>query len=662
MTLHGPSDSSGRLAQGTQIHVDASYGGTTPNGSPEQPYTTIQDGIDAGSAGDEVLIRSGAYTEDLVLADAINLMGIGEGLVTVTGTCTATDVGCTIEGIAFTDDGAGNVLYFTGTAVETLYLRDCMLTSTATGDMALAMDNTAGTVDAKRCVLLATTGNANEVLQCEQGTLTMEDCQVTHADNTSESIVYEGDAATTSTLIECELQGLLASETTAANPIVTLTRCSLTVGAVSCADIAAGNTLTMTECVLDSADAGNAAVDGAGTLEWAQCSFRGTATAPAATLTVVNPVSTSETLHMVNIWYVDASYAGGESFGSELHPYATIQAAITAANAGDLVKIAPGAYTEDLTLADGVDLVGMSGPVANDVVITGECVGTDGSYSLTNLSFIDDGADRTMHLTGTGAEAVTLSGCILTSTATGDAALECDNTNLTLTALGCRFVTQGANANQTVLIESGTHDFTACDFTHATNTNECFVAEGDAATTITARQCRFTGNVGSEAAAVNPAMNLADCQFTVGAVSCLVIAAGNTVFLKDAVMTSTDAANDAVDGAGTLTLITPISFLSTADEIPATITLTHSLDSRIQSGTVAAAGASPQTDTVTLPQPYPDTNYQILLTSETTGGAADDTICSVDEGTIAAGTFDVITTNAAAGAVACNVHWLVIHD
>ena len=154
MTTHGPTPS-GRQAAGTLFVVDASYAGSSPNGSDEQPWTTIQDGIDGAAAGDNILIRPGAYVEDLALADGVNLQAIGDELVTVTGTATCNDAGLTIEGISFIDDGAGSALDVTGTAAETLILKNCLLTSTATGDQVLTNTNTNQTIELNHCELVA---------------------------------------------------------------------------------------------------------------------------------------------------------------------------------------------------------------------------------------------------------------------------------------------------------------------------------------------------------------------------------------------------------------------------------------------------------------------------------------------------------------------------
>jgi len=257
-----------------------------------------------------------------------------------------------------------------------------------------------------------------------------------------------------------------------------------------------------------------------------------------------------------------------------------------------------------------------------------------------------------MHITGTGADTMVISGCNVTCTATGDCALEVDNDNVTLTMIGDRLATEGANANPTAIIESGTVDMRSVDITHATNTNTALEAQGDAATDILAVDCRFQGDVDSQTNGANPTIRLDNSSITVGAVSGINIAAGNTVEVKNLDITSTDAGNDAVDGAGALTCITPIRFLSTADEVAATITMTHSLQSQIQSGTYTeAAGAGVRA--VTFPQPFPSANVRVFVTYEDTGAGVQASSNEVD--TIAAAGFNLTTQ------VNGEYHWLAIH-
>ena len=650
MTVHAPSVTP--AAPDNIWYVNGSYAGTE-TGSEDTPYITIAAALAAASSGDSIFVAEGAYVEDLTLVNGVSLIGRGEGLVVVTGTATGSDVGCTIENINFIDDGAGDAFYVTGTLARTMILDRCVFTSTATGDMAFECDNTAAVLSVRSCDFAATTGNANEVVRIEQGTFNARDGSIVHADNTSESLVLEGDAATTSALIGVTIQGQIGQENFAVAPALTVTDCSMTVGAVSALTIAAGCTANVRDCRVSSAEAANNAFEGAGNLNLSgDIAYLGTAVAAQGTLTVVTYESADSLRLTANHWYVDAANAG-EAVGNEEFPFATIQDAIDAAAAGDVVHVTDGAYVEDLALADGVDISARSGPLAGGVVITGTCTGTDGSYSLSNLSFIDDTAGGALHFAGTGVEAVVLSGCIVACTGTGDYAMECDNVNLTLTSIGCRFTTAGANANPTVILEEGTFDFRNCDFTHATNTNTSLEAQGDAATDILCIDCRFTGDVDSAAAVVNPTMRLDNSSITVGAVSGINIAAGNTVIVKNVDITSTDAANDAVDGQGTITCVTPLVFLSTADEIAATITATHSLQSKIQHGSYTeAAGADVRA--ITLPQPFPSANYDVFVTYEDTGAGVQASSNEID--TIAATGFNLTTQ------VNGEYHWIAIHD
>jgi len=56
--------------------------------------------------------------------------------------------------------------------------------------------------------------------------------------------------------------------------------------------------------------------------------------------------------------FVNASYGGGNSDGSEATPYTSIQAAINAASPGDVVRVKPGNYKETVSLRDRIDVIG----------------------------------------------------------------------------------------------------------------------------------------------------------------------------------------------------------------------------------------------------------------------------------------------------------------
>ncbi len=268
MAVRGAPDSSGRIVQGTRIHVDGAYAGANSNGSFEEPYTTIQDGIDAGAAGDLVLIAPGAYVEDLVPEDLVDMEGAAPGAVVVTGTMTITDESMVIENMNFIDDGAGDAVLFTGVAADTVRFIMCEFESTATGQYALNCTNTAAaaTVELEGCRALADVANANAVVSLASGTLTMRECDIAHASNIAESVELLGAAAATFTARDCTFTGTLAQEAAAVAPACTLTDVDIVVGAVSAVTVAATCTCTYLSGNVTSADAGDDALDGAGTV------------------------------------------------------------------------------------------------------------------------------------------------------------------------------------------------------------------------------------------------------------------------------------------------------------------------------------------------------------------------------------------------------------
>jgi hypothetical protein len=359
-----------------------------------------------------------------------------------------------------------------------------------------------------------------------------------------------------------------------------------------------------------------------------------------------------------NELYVDGAYTGSQENGSSGAPYTTITAALAVGAANDVIVIRPETYTEDLTLVDGVDL---RSQIPGSVTVVGSVTATDVTSVIQGINFIDDGAGNAFYMTGTAADTCRFIECEFNSTATGGIAFVHDNTAGTSDFDQCFLGATTGNANEVMQVEQGIINMKRTDVAHEDNTSESIVLEGDAATTFYARECHFTGQVGVEAAAVSPTTTLENCSMVVGADHALLVAATNTVTLLGINVTSTEASQDAIGGAGTV-VVKDVSFLSTADEYETTLTVTHAAGSLMQHGTVAASGASPQVDAVTFPQVLPSVAYDIQLTFEATGGGADDVICSVDEGTIATTGFSIVTTSAAAAAISGNVHWFVIHD
>lgn len=310
--------------------------------------------------------------------------------------------------------------------------------------------------------------------------------------------------------------------------------------------------------------------------------------------------------------YVDGAWGGAET-GAEETPYATIAAAIAASAAGDSILVAPGAYVEDLAWAAGEDInITALGGI---VTITGATVITDATVIATGVAFIDDGAAGTdaIHFTGTGADTLSLFNCDVQSSALGLCAISQDNAAGTIIARDTTVGADVANANEAWQCEAGSIDGRNCDVLHASNVAEAFVAEGDAATpAILFVDCRFQGSVNAEAAVGAPTSFICeDCHFTVGAISAVIIAATTTIVLDGATIQSTDAGNDAIDGAGTLTIGKELKFTGAADEIATTLTVTHLLGSRIQHDMYTeAAGAGARA--ITFAQPFPTATVTVV--------------------------------------------------
>jgi hypothetical protein len=182
---------------------------------------------------------------------------------------------------------------------------------------------------------------------------------------------------------------------------------------------------------------------------------------------------------------------------------------------------------------------------------------------------------------------------------------------------------------------------------------ESIVCEGDGLTTMLLQRSNLAGTLALEAAVGAPAsVQLDDTNITVGAVSAAVVAATCTLDISGGRIISTDAAQDAFDGAGAVRLGDPIVFQSTADEFAATLTVTHLLGPRMQAGKYTeAAGAGVRA--VALPQVFPSTNYVVFVQYEDTGTGPFNPNPEVD--TLAAGGFNLTTLGNGV------YHWVAIH-
>lgn len=176
--------------------------------------------------------------------------------------------------------------------------------------------------------------------------------------------------------------------------------------------------------------------------------------------------------------------------------YTTVQAAITAAQSGDVILLTPGSYNETLTIPS----------------------------TKTNLALVGAGPRGTVSIVQTtaGAEGllvsannVTLSNLSFSGNGTGDYALKLGSGTSGFTATGCRFSGAGAAI---VAIDAHTDGlFDDCEFTDGVN-GIVFMTANSAQ--ITFRYCRFarisTVHMTDGAVACTN-LNVTDCTFDAAA-------------------------------------------------------------------------------------------------------------------------------------------------
>jgi len=110
----------------------------------------------------------------------------------------------------------------------------------------------------------------------------------------------------------------------------------------------------------------------------------------AGTLAVMDTIGSGSTLSIEDRTWITSFVVDQSATVGLRGTFTTIQAAITAASSGQNIFIRPGTYTEDLTLKDGVNLIGMSNSYSAvaPVIIRGKSTFTTGIASIDNISFV----------------------------------------------------------------------------------------------------------------------------------------------------------------------------------------------------------------------------------------------------------------------------------
>ena len=122
--------------------------------------------------------------------------------------------------------------------------------------------------------------------------------------------------------------------------------------------------------------------------------------------------ATTDEMYIENRRWLSEYVVDASSTVGERGTYTTVQAAITAASAagGGTVYIRPGTYSENLTMASGVNLIGVTPSISTSVVISGtHNFNSVASASYQNIEFTASGGD--IIVTTTGSVSTVFSNC-----------------------------------------------------------------------------------------------------------------------------------------------------------------------------------------------------------------------------------------------------------
>ncbi len=221
----------------------------------------------------------------------------------------------------------------------------------------------------------------------------------------------------------------------------------------------------------------NGFVSAAGALATTYTENSGTATPSAGNLNILGPNSAltgyspwtvgsgaTATVNMPGTvkWVVNAT--------ANLGTHTTIQAAITAASAGDDVFITPGTYTENLTLKAGVNLVAYAADSSlngtGNVIINGTCtLTTAGTVSLSGIQLQTNSA-AFLAVTGSAASIVNLTNCYLNASNSQGITFSSSSSSAQINVNNCSG-NVGSNTKFFDISGAGTLFFQYCNFTNS---------------------------------------------------------------------------------------------------------------------------------------------------------------------------------------------------
>lgn len=439
--------------------------------SSKMLYTSIQAAINAAVADGFtdnsnpaiIEIYPGTYTEDLTLNSGVHLKGVGSNVrdtseVVIIGTLTYTPgAGNFTTNILnlyclTVSPAAGNKAFvFTGNNQARVNIRNCFFNSNSAGAGVTGLVTVSNVGAGSTCRLTDTTVQSSNVLdgelvQCSAATTEFYGGQGGLSNNSGGTNTTGVNISGTA-VVNIRIQGFVSGAFTqiflvsSATAVLQCDRTSIqnTLNGGHIVNFTTAGSARLQGCGLFTANlAGKIATGAAGTLLIQGCRFNGNIASPNAQ---IDPTITSVS---VTAGQAESDQAYKEFQVGRGVGFQTIQAAINAAAASaagnrKVVKIPPGFYTENLTLAPNVDLVadtlnGLSPVGQNTVTISGQhtfntTAGSD-VVQFRNIIFVSTSAGSIFSFTGNGGGGMKFFRCYLNKNFNGAASLiAVSNTN-----------------------------------------------------------------------------------------------------------------------------------------------------------------------------------------------------------------------------------------
>jgi len=450
-----------------QKPADAIYRvGPVIGGVKQAQYTSIQDAINAAVADGHtdnsnpaiVEIYPGTYTENVTLNAGVHLKGMGSNIagdnrIVVVGSLTYSlgsgvidDNIINIYDIEVNPPDATQALIFSGTSPGRMNIRNCNFQSSATGlgvTGLVSVSNIGGGTSCRftDCNFVSNNVNDNEIIQCSAG---MTECYGGRGlvVNLSGGTIPTAIGLSGTAVFNARSQNFGFGSFTqffnigAAGVVCQVERTTIQntqVGGFMFNFSAAGTVRARFSGLFLQNSTSKIANGAAGSLVMALCTFSGTSSAPfSAVDSGITVNGTGETFAQKNSAYNE--FQVGRGVG-----YSTIQAAINAAAASatgarKVVKIPAGNYTENLTLAENVDLVADSFDFAHNgfspVTITGThtlaFANNNATVNLRNIRFQSLAANANPLFTVSGANSgnsLRLQDCFLNKSFAGSTSM-----------------------------------------------------------------------------------------------------------------------------------------------------------------------------------------------------------------------------------------------